>query len=107
MEGIVMSKGISRCTAAVIAFGILAAFARADQQQETAKPCTALVGTWRITKGVYGGNEATFEPGRTSLKHVTPAQFTWLTYGSDGVVFRAAGGHYTLKGGTYEETPEY
>jgi hypothetical protein len=107
MEGIVMSKNVSRCTGVIIAVGILAAFPRADQQQETAKACATLVGTWKIATAVYGGEERKFPTGRTTLKHVTPTQFAWLTYGADGIVTRTAGGGYTLKGETYEETPEY
>jgi hypothetical protein len=41
------------------------------------------------------------------IKHVTPAQFMWVTYDKDGHVTRTAGGSYTLKGDTYEESPEY
>jgi hypothetical protein len=102
-----MFKFLSRCTVVLIVAGILAAFPRADQQQNTAKACATLVGTWRIATAVYGGNQHKFAPGRTTIKHVTPAQFAWLTYGTDGSVTRAAGGGYTLKGEAYEETPEY
>jgi hypothetical protein len=107
MEGIVMSRGLSRCIVVIIVVGIVTAFARADQQQETAKGCATLVGTWKLATAVYGGNEHRFPPGSTMIKHVTPAQFAWLTYRADGVVTRAAGGRYTLKGEAYQETPEY
>jgi hypothetical protein len=107
MEGIVMTKGLSRCTVVIIVVGILTAFPRAGQQPDSAKACAPLVGTWKIASGVYGGEERKSTPGRTTLKHVTPTQFAWLTYGTDGIVTRAAGGGYTVKGATYEETPEY
>ncbi len=102
-----MTKGLSRCTVVIIVVGLLTAFPRADQQPNSPKACGNLVGTWRIASGVYGGEERKSTPGRTTLKHVTPTQFAWLTYGADGIVTRAAGGGYTLKGETYEETPEY
>jgi len=66
-----------------------------------------LVATWKLVSGKYGGNDFKFPEGTTMLKHVTPTQFMWVTYDKDGKVFRTAGGAYTLKGETYEETPEY
>lgn len=102
-----MTKGLSRCTVVIVVVGILAAFPRANQQTDSAKACATLVGTWRIASGVYGGQERVSTLGRTTLKHVTPTQFAWLSYGADGIVTRAAGGGYTLKGDIYEETPEY
>src|SRR5262249_45949159 len=66
-----------------------------------------LVGTWRLVSAKYGGQDATFPAGTVTLKHVTPAQFMWASYGADGTLTRAAGGSYTLKGDVYEETPQY
>ena len=66
-----------------------------------------LVGTWKLVSGKYGGQEFAFPDGSTMLKHVTPAQFMWVSFDKDGKVFRAAGGHYAIKGNVYEETPEY
>jgi hypothetical protein len=107
MEGIVMAKFLSSCTLVFFVVALLAAFPRANQQQDTAKACASLVGTWRLATAAYGGDEYKVPPGTATIKHVTPAQFTWLTYGADGTVTRAAGGGYTLNGDTYAETPEY
>ena len=78
-----------------------------EPAKDKAVPGVKLVGTWKLVSGKYGGNEFKFPEGTTMLKHVTPTQFMWATYDKDGKVFRAAGGFYTLKGDTYEETPEY
>jgi hypothetical protein len=66
-----------------------------------------LIGTWKLVSAKYGEQERTFPQGSTTLKHVTPTQFMWLSYDEDGRVSRAAGGSYTLKGESYEEMPEY
>lgn len=66
-----------------------------------------LVGTWKLVSARYGGNEYKQPDGQTTLKHVTPTQFMWASYDADGKVTRAAGGGYTLKEDSYEETPEY
>jgi hypothetical protein len=78
-----------------------------DPKQAQEKPENKLLGTWKLVSGKYGGQEFAFPEGTTMLKHVTSAQFIWVTYDKDGKVFRAAGGHYSLNGNTYEETPEY
>jgi hypothetical protein len=91
------------CAAAFVAAG-----RGADEPpKDKAKPGITLVGTWKLLSGKYGGQDFKFPDGTTMLKHVTPTQFMWATYDKDGKVFRAAGGSYTLKGETYEETPEY
>lgn len=66
-----------------------------------------LIGTWKMKSAKYGGQEYSFPEGTTTLKHVTPAQFMWVTYDKDGTVTRTAGGGYTLDGDKYAETPEY
>jgi len=66
-----------------------------------------LVGTWRYVSGNYGGQEAKFSEGVTTLKHVTPTQFTVVTYEKDGKVTRVIGGSYAVRGEVYEETPAY
>ncbi len=71
------------------------------------KAGSELVGTWKLVSAKYGGRDASFLAGSTTLKHVTPTQFMWATYSSDGKVTRAAGGGYTLEGETYQEIPEY
>jgi hypothetical protein len=66
-----------------------------------------LVGTWKLVSAKYGGEESKLPEGATTLKHVTPSQFMWASYDKDGLVTRAAGGFYTVKGDDYQETPEY
>ena len=66
-----------------------------------------LLGTWKLVSAKYGGEEANFGQGVTSLKHVTTSQFMWVSYDKDGKVTRTAGGDYTLTGDVYEETPRY
>jgi hypothetical protein len=88
---------------AVIAGLAVAAPAGADEPKGGHK----LVGTWRVASAKYGGREVKWPEGTTTVKHVTPAQFTWVTYDKDGKVIQAVGGSYTLKGEEYAETPEY
>jgi hypothetical protein len=81
--------------------------ATAEPKKSDAKPENKLVGTWMLLSAKYGGQASELPDEAIMLKHVTPAQFMWVTYGKDGKVTRAAGGYYTLKGEQYEETPEY
>jgi hypothetical protein len=78
-----------------------------DQPKASAGPENKLVGTWKMVSAKYGGEERPRPVDRTTLKHITPAQFLWLSYDQDGKVYRMAGGSYTLKDDSYEETPEY
>lgn len=96
----------------VLALAIAALFpatatTRADEPKPESELRDKLVGTWRLVSAKYGGQDAGFPDDLTTLKHITPAQFQWLTYGPDGVVTRSGGGPYTLRGDRYEETPEY
>lgn len=102
-----MAKIFLRCASVVVVFSIVAPFLRAEQKQDPAKTCGTLVGTWKLASAKYGGNESPLPVETTTLKHVTPAQFMWASYGTDGNIKRAAGGGYTLKGDSYQETPEY
>lgn len=95
-----MTTFTRRCLPIVVALAALSA--RADEPKVENK----LIGTWKQVSAIYGGKE--FKPeGLTTLKHVTPTQFMWASYDKDGIVSRAVGGRYTLKGEVYEETPEY
>src|SRR5947209_5542264 len=98
------------------AIGVLSLFASltlATARMAAARPDPATglqerrIGTWRLVSARYGGEDHKSPEGTTTLKHVTPSQFMWASYGADGTVTRAAGGRYTLKGDVYEETPEY
>jgi hypothetical protein len=98
----------------MVLFALVAAVAfttaptAADESKKAdAKPENKLIGTWKQVSAKYGGRDFKPPEGRTTLKHVTPTQFMWLSYDKDGNVTRAAGGRYTMKGVVYEETPEY
>ena len=67
-----------------------------------------LIGTWKLTSAKYDGEESDLTKSGTTLKHITPGNFIWVTYDSDTKeVSRTAGGTYTLDGEKYEETPRY
>jgi hypothetical protein len=66
-----------------------------------------LIGTWKLATAKYDGQEVKLGEGSTTIKHVTPAHFMWLSYDQDGKITRSAGGIYTLKTDDYVETPEY
>lgn len=87
----------------VVILVLAAVAARAEEPKGENK----LVGTWKQVSAIYGGNEYKLPEGATTLKHVTPTQFMWASYDKDGVIARAAGGRYTIKGDVYEEVPEY
>jgi hypothetical protein len=89
--------------AGIVAVTSTAATLHADEPG----PVHKLVGTWKLASAKYGGQEVAFPDGTTTIKHVTPSQFMWLTYNELGAISRTAGGPYTLKGDTYEELPEY
>ena len=78
-----------------------------EPANDKTKTGSALFSTWKLISGSYGGNDFKVPEGQTMLKHVTATQFMWATYDKEGKMFRAAGGPYTLKGDTYEESPEY
>jgi hypothetical protein len=102
-----MTSMMTRWLAVAVSLAAVAPTARADEPKDNGQPGSKLVGTWKLESAKYGGREHKFPEGTTTLKHVTPAQFMWASYDTDGKVTRAAGGSYTLKGETYEETPEY
>lgn len=79
---------------------------RADEPRNGAKADNPLVGSWKLVSAKWGGRERKFD-GITVLKHVTPAQFMWVRYDTDGVVKHAMGGGYTLTGEDYVETTDY
>jgi len=85
---------------------VLAGLTALTAVAEEPKAENKLVGTWKQVSAIYDGRE--YKPeGATTLKHVTPTQFMWASYDKDGVIARAAGGRYTIKGDVYEEVPEY
>jgi hypothetical protein len=91
----------------LVAAACVTTLSAGDEKKEAAKPENKLIGTRKLVSAKYGGQEFNFPEGHTMLKHVTPSQFMWATYDSEGKVTRTAGGPYSLKGDKYEETPEY
>jgi hypothetical protein len=104
---VVMIKTRIACTAAFLSLAFLAMQAPADEPKSKSGPANKLVGSWKLISAKYGGQDNKFPEGVTMLKHVTPEQFMWVRYDSDGKVTDAAGGGCTFKGKQYEETPEY
>jgi hypothetical protein len=104
---VVMFKKPIVGTAACLSLAFLAMQALAEEPKSKNGPANKLVGTWKLISAKYGGQDFKFPEGVIMLKHVTPEQFTWLRYGSDGKVTDIAGGGCTIKGNQYEEAPEY
>src|SRR5262245_22243207 len=78
-----------------------------DPKQAETRTENKLIGTWKMVKAKYGGNEVTIPEGTTEFKHVTSAHFMLAAIDKDGKVLAAIGGPYSLKGENYVETPEY
>jgi hypothetical protein len=93
--------------AMIVALVVTIATAWSADPKVDAKSGNKLLGTWKMVSAKYGGEKFEFEEGVTTIKHVTPTQFMWASYGKDGKITRAAGGDYTLEGEVYEETPRY
>jgi hypothetical protein len=90
----------------MFALAVAATSVRADEPKAGSKDDHKLVGTWKLVSAKWSGAERKFE-GITILKHVTPAQFIWVRYDTNGIVKHSMGGGYTLKGENYEETTDY
>jgi hypothetical protein len=98
-----MVKFSLQCLATIIALAAATAAVRADD----AKGENPLVGTWKIVSGKYGGVESPRPAVVTTVKHITPTHYMWVTYDKDGQVTRTGGGPYKFKDGVMESTPEY
>jgi len=67
-----------------------------------------LLGTWKLVSARYGGENFDVTSLGTTLKHITPDNFIWVSYDpATKLITRAEGGSYTFKGERYEETPRY
>ena len=66
-----------------------------------------LVGTWKLVSANYGGRESTLPQNATTLKHMTPTHYMWVSFDKDGQVTRTGGGPYTFDGEALKSTPEY
>ena len=68
----------------------------------------ALIGSWRIVDAHRDGQPSELHFSCVTLKHITPTQFTWLSYKpEDRQVFRSMGGSWEVRDGVYIETPRY
>jgi hypothetical protein len=79
-----------------------------DALQERKTPEQQILGTWKLVSAKYGDNEFKVEDLGTTLKHVTSAQYMWLSYDDQTkLISRAGGGAWSLKGDLYVETGAY
>ena len=79
----------------------------ASEPKGEATTANKLVGTWKLVSANYGGRESTLPKEATTLKHVTPTHYMWVTFDKDGQVTRTQGGPYVFDGGVLKSTPEY
>jgi hypothetical protein len=79
----------------------------ADETQGKDAAAGKLVGTWKLVSAKYGGRESDLPNQLTTLKHMTPVHYMWVSHGEDGKVIRTAGGPYSFDGETIVSTPEY
>ena len=79
----------------------------ASEPKGEATTANKLVGTWKLVSARYGGRESTLPKEATTLKHVTPIHYMWVTFDKDGQVTRTQGGPYVFDGGVLKSTPEY
>jgi hypothetical protein len=86
---------------------LVATLANADEPKADAKSNNKLVGTWKLMSAVYGGRESTLTKTATTLKHITPTHYMWLSHDSNGIVTRGAGGSFTLKGDEFVQQGQY
>jgi hypothetical protein len=82
--------------------------AAADESQgKGGAAANKLVGTWKLVSGKYGGQQSNLPEASTTLKHMTPTHYTFVTYNKDGEVTRIGGGLYTYNGKALESILEY
>jgi hypothetical protein len=96
-----------RCLLVIVALAVTTTTVWPADSKGDIKSDNKLVGTWKLISAKYDGQDFKYPEGLTTVKHVTPTQFMWVTYDKEGKVTRAAGGSYVIKGEVYEETPEY
>jgi hypothetical protein len=92
---------------ALIVSIVTAAQAADDEPKANPNAGTNLVGTWKLVSAKYGGEESTLPETRTTLKHITPTHYMWLTHDKDGKVTRGAGGSYTLREDQFVQQGQY
>jgi hypothetical protein len=106
-----MRKGISSFVFLLVVAGSLVfprGTPRAGEQGASDVSEEKIIGTWKLISAKYDDEEVELPELGTTLKHITPTGFVWLSYDPETkVVSRTAGGTYTLKGDQFEETPQY
>ena len=90
-------------TLALIASLAIGTKAVADEPKAEATVEKKLVGTWKLASAKYGGQETTLPQTATTLKHITPTHYVWLTHDEDGTITRGAGGTYTFEGDEFTQ----
>ena len=65
------------------------------------------VGTWKLVSAKANGKAVDVPAGTTVLKHVTPTDFVFVYYTTQGLITVAGGGRYTYDGTRYAESVEY
>lgn len=67
-----------------------------------------IVGSWQMVGATLNGRPSKVHYSAATIKHITPAQFTWLSYSpEDRQVFRSSGGSWEVQDGKYIETARY
>ncbi|MEM6689825.1 MAG: sulfatase [Planctomycetota bacterium] len=67
-----------------------------------------LIGSWQIIDAHRDGQPSKIHYGIVTIKHITPTQFTWLSYKPDDrKTFRSMGGSWEVSDGKYIERPLY
>jgi len=86
--------------------GLGTAISAARRPSLTPSPASA-VGTWKLVSAKANGKAVDVPAGTTVLKHVTPTDFVFVYYTTQGLITVAGGGRYTYTGTRYAESVEY
>jgi hypothetical protein len=91
---------------AIVAAGMSSGVAAAKLPLPPPSPASA-VGTWKLVTAKANGKAVDVPAGTTVLKHVTPTDFVFVYYTTQGLITVAGGGRYTYDGTRYAESVEY
>jgi len=86
--------------------GLGTAISVARRPSPAPSPASA-VGTWKLVSAKANGKAVDIPAGTTVLKHVTPTDFVFVYYTTQGLITVAGGGRYTYTGTRYAESVEY
>jgi hypothetical protein len=90
----------------IVAAGVSSGVAAAKIPLPARNPASA-VGTWKLVSAKANGKAVDVAAGTTVLKHVTPTDFVFVYYTTQGLITVAGGGRYTYDGTRYAESVEY